>query len=101
MAEVDEILVQETFNMFGPVSGAVGDEALFNNLNRSGFRQYMFSVTNNSCLVPERVPIHMDMTLPMAHYFINSSHNTYLEGHQLYGKSSCEMYKHVLIAGCR
>lgn len=39
--------------------------------------------------------------LPITQYFISSSHNTYLEGDQLAGKSTVEMYQKVLSAGCR
>lgn len=42
-----------------------------------------------------------DMTYPLNKYFINSSHNTYITHHQLYGESSIEMYNSAVLNGCR
>ncbi|KAK4940503.1 hypothetical protein LTR10_019377 [Elasticomyces elasticus] len=46
-------------------------------------------------------PSGNDLSHPLSSYFISSSHNTYLSGHQLYGEASGESYKNVLKRGCR
>uniref|UniRef100_A0A8C1I2N9 Phosphoinositide phospholipase C n=1 Tax=Cyprinus carpio carpio TaxID=630221 RepID=A0A8C1I2N9_CYPCA len=65
-----------------------------------GFSRYL-SGEENSIIPPEKLDQNEDMTLPLSHYFINSSHNTYLTAGQLAGNSSVEMYRQVLLSGCR
>ncbi|OIS98097.1 PREDICTED: phosphoinositide phospholipase C 2-like [Nicotiana attenuata] len=50
-------------------------------LNLDGFFRYLFSDANAS-LSPDK-EVHHDMTAPLSHYFIYTSHNTYLTGNQL------------------
>ncbi|KAH0821793.1 hypothetical protein GEV33_000998 [Tenebrio molitor] len=69
-------------------------------LSIDGFLRYLMSEDNN-IIAPSRYELCDEMDHPLAHYFINSSHNTYLTGHQLTGRSSTEMYRQCLLAGCR
>ncbi len=55
----------------------------------------------NEVIDPINYELHEDMEQPLASYFINSSHNTYLSGHQITGKSDTEMYRQILLSGCR
>ncbi|XP_078714480.1 1-phosphatidylinositol 4,5-bisphosphate phosphodiesterase beta-1 isoform X1 [Lampetra fluviatilis] len=55
----------------------------------------------NSAIPAEKIDLSDDMMQPLSHYFINSSHNTYLMAGQLAGSSSVEMYRQALLAGCR
>lgn len=43
----------------------------------------------------------LKLNAPIYNYYIASSHNTYLEGHQLVGKSSIEQYRKTLELGAR
>ncbi|XP_059156311.1 1-phosphatidylinositol 4,5-bisphosphate phosphodiesterase beta-4-like isoform X2 [Physella acuta] len=69
-------------------------------LSQDGFCRYLMA-DENAPVFLDRLDIYMDMDQPLAHYIINSSHNTYLTGRQFGGRSSVEMYRQVLLAGCR
>ncbi|KAJ8730953.1 hypothetical protein PYW08_002366 [Mythimna loreyi] len=69
-------------------------------LTFDGFLRFIMS-EDNPIVAPSKMDLCDDMEQPLAHYFINSSHNTYLTGHQITGKSSVEIYRQSLLAGCR
>ncbi|XP_043088240.1 1-phosphatidylinositol 4,5-bisphosphate phosphodiesterase beta-4 isoform X2 [Puntigrus tetrazona] len=65
-----------------------------------GFCRYLMS-DENAPVFLDRLEVYQETDHPLSHYFINSSHNTYLTGRQFGGKSSVEMYRQVLLTGCR
>ncbi|KAL3985634.1 Phosphatidylinositol-specific phospholipase C X domain family protein [Acanthocheilonema viteae] len=78
------------------------DENYINNGKMSGdaFLRFLMS-DENAPVFLDRVELYQDMDQPLCHYYINSSHNTYLTGRQYGGKSSTEIYRQVLLSGCR
>ncbi|XP_049417638.1 1-phosphatidylinositol 4,5-bisphosphate phosphodiesterase delta-3-A [Epinephelus fuscoguttatus] len=69
-------------------------------MTQNGFTMYMLSVEND-VVNPDHARVYQDMSHPLAHYFISSSHNTYLTKDQVTSASSTEPYIRALNQGCR
>ncbi|RZF45196.1 hypothetical protein LSTR_LSTR009967 [Laodelphax striatellus] len=74
---------------------------LQNCLSFEGFARYLMDKENFAFLNERICPDENEMDFPLSHYYIASSHNTYLTGHQLKGESSVDLYSQVLLTGCR
>ncbi|XP_053140720.1 1-phosphatidylinositol 4,5-bisphosphate phosphodiesterase beta-1 isoform X6 [Hemicordylus capensis] len=88
--------VQQLIEKYEPNNGL----AKKGQISVDGFMRYL-SGGENGVVPPEKLDLNEDMSQPLSHYFINSSHNTYLTAGQLAGNSSVEMYRQVLLSGCR
>ncbi|TRY59920.1 hypothetical protein DNTS_013444 [Danionella cerebrum] len=66
-----------------------------------GFARFLMDKDNFACKTEESQVNLEELQYPLSYYYIESSHNTYLTGHQLKGESSVELYSQVLLQGCR
>ena len=70
-------------------------------LSFEGFACYLMDKDNYAFTPETNSFIDEDLNETLSHYYLASSHNTYLTGHQLKGESSVELYAQVLRTGCR
>ncbi|XP_052426478.1 1-phosphatidylinositol 4,5-bisphosphate phosphodiesterase epsilon-1 isoform X3 [Carassius gibelio] len=66
-----------------------------------GFARFLMDKDNFASKNEESQVSLDELQYPLSYYYIESSHNTYLTGHQLKGESSVELYSQVLLQGCR
>uniref|UniRef100_A0A9J7Z202 Phosphoinositide phospholipase C n=2 Tax=Cyprinus carpio TaxID=7962 RepID=A0A9J7Z202_CYPCA len=76
------------------------DENAKQQMTKDGFLMYL-QQPEGLIFNPAHKSVYQDMNQPLNHYFISSSHNTYLLEDQLKGPSSTEAYKKALLKGCR
>uniref|UniRef100_A0A4W4HAF9 Phosphoinositide phospholipase C n=2 Tax=Electrophorus electricus TaxID=8005 RepID=A0A4W4HAF9_ELEEL len=76
------------------------DEAEKQLMTKDGFLMYLHQ-PEGLIMKPSHKGVYQDMTQPLNHYFISSSHNTYLLEDQIKGPSSTEAYIRSLMKSCR
>eukprot|EP01117_Protostelium_nocturnum_P011946 TRINITY_DN4370_c0_g1_i2.p1 TRINITY_DN4370_c0_g1~~TRINITY_DN4370_c0_g1_i2.p1 ORF type:complete len:1078 (+),score=361.84 TRINITY_DN4370_c0_g1_i2:54-3287(+) len=89
------LLIENIEKQLNPTSASSGL------LSRNGLERFLTNPHLNSVMNPDKQAVYMDMNFPLTHYWVESSHNTYLKGDQLKSKSSVNMYKRALLMGCR
>uniref|UniRef100_A0A8B9Q2A0 Phosphoinositide phospholipase C n=1 Tax=Apteryx owenii TaxID=8824 RepID=A0A8B9Q2A0_APTOW len=95
-SEGTEELAMELIDKYEPSETAKARHVL----SADGFLMYLCS-PEGSIFNPRHQALWQDMTQPLCHYFISSSHNTYLIEDQIRGQSSIEGYIRALKRGCR
>ncbi|KAG6876451.1 hypothetical protein C0993_002988, partial [Termitomyces sp. T159_Od127] len=69
-------------------------------MSKDAFTSFLMS-PDNAAFTDQHGRVCHDMTRPLSDYYVSSSHNTYLVGHQLVGVSTIEGYIRALLHSCR
>lgn len=86
----------EIINRFEPT-----DSKMEHKFSLYGFTNYMNDHDQFIQNVYNETHVYQKMDLPLSHYFVNSSHNTYLSGDQLMSESDPQEYVKAIMRGAR
>ena len=97
----DKINLNEIENIFNEYNKEKDDSEQIQPYMK--LREFSYMLNSDSLLVYDKDKLLADVATdrPLCDYLINSTHNTYLTGHQLHGKSSKEMYSLAMFDGYR
>jgi len=75
-------------------------------LTPTAFVELLLSTEYNGALCPKKMSVEAmgdgaGLDQPLTAYYVNTSHNSYLVGHQLTSRSSAAMYRRQLLQGVR
>lgn len=94
-----EAMLAEQERAFLTVSGDA--EQRFG-LTQLQFQWMLLHEESNTVVDRQRLALKEgELDRPLAHYFVSCSHNTFLDGHQLWSTSTPDMYRRVMCEGCR
>ncbi|XP_063682125.1 1-phosphatidylinositol 4,5-bisphosphate phosphodiesterase delta-1-like isoform X2 [Bolinopsis microptera] len=98
ITELEDFLVSEQKSEVpaSVIMNRYGNEGV---ITKNQFLDYLYSDENSVFMRSETVDELMDS--PLSHYWIASSHNTYLIGNQLTSRSDVEAYVQALLSGCK
>ncbi|KAF8226708.1 PLC-like phosphodiesterase [Tricholoma matsutake] len=92
--------ISDTQTSLSASSAFPTSQATVTELTLDDFSNFLLS-QDNAPFSDHSTDIWQDMSQPISSYYISSSHNTYLVGHQLVGVSTVEGYIRALLHGCR
>ncbi|KAF8153385.1 1-phosphatidylinositol-4,5-bisphosphate phosphodiesterase 1 [Crassisporium funariophilum] len=92
--------LKAVFSKYAAISSATSPNEPSGLMTLDGFSTFLVS-PENAAFTEQNRPVWQSMTSPISDYYISSSHNTYLVGHQLVGVSTIEGYIRALLHSCR
>lgn len=99
-SSLDDVELTSIFQKYAGKPSTASPNEPVDIMSLEGFSTFLIS-PENSAFSEQNGPIWQDMTQPISDYYISSSHNTYLVGHQLVGVSTIEGYIRALLHSCR
>ncbi|KIM36249.1 hypothetical protein M413DRAFT_449303 [Hebeloma cylindrosporum] len=99
-SSLDDVELSSIFHKYAGNPSTASPNEPVDVMSLEGFSAFLIS-PENAAFSEQNRPIWQDMTQPISDYYISSSHNTYLVGHQLVGVSTIEGYIRALLHSCR